>query len=289
MSIRIPEDEKPDHPYTPTTFTGRKFGTVVSFFCSGCGYGAIAQMLCRIYEDNKLDMNKYPIVNGVGCYTMIPLILPGKTFMCLHGRGPAVATGIKMAHPEMKPISIQGDGDALSIGTNHFIHAARRNVDMVLLLLHNKVYGMTGGQLAPTMPEEWKASTAPYGFKEYTIDAVKLALTAGATYVARWTTAHPRQFMKSMTKALIEHKGFALVEIVSQCPTYFGRRNDMGDPVELFNWIKDNSININKAKTMSEKELLDKIIIGEFHEERKPTLSERYMEIIDSLDKEKKK
>ncbi|NVM01119.1 MAG: 2-oxoacid:ferredoxin oxidoreductase subunit beta [Candidatus Helarchaeota archaeon] len=285
MSLRIPPKENPEHPYADTTYVGRKFKALISFFCAGCGYGSIAQILNRIYADNNLDENKFPIVNGVGCYTMIPLILPGKTFMCLHGRGPAVATGIKLANPEMKPISIQGDGDALSIGTNHFIHAARRNVDMVLLLLHNKIYGMTGGQVAPTTPENWKASTAPYGFLESTIDAAKLAITAGATFVARWTTAHPRQFMKSLTKALIEHKGFSLIEIVSQCPTYFGRRNDMGDPVELYNWIKDNSIHLNKAKSMSDEELKDKIVIGEFHEERRPTLTEKYMKLIDTLDK----
>ncbi|MHA1298190.1 MAG: thiamine pyrophosphate-dependent enzyme [Candidatus Helarchaeota archaeon] len=288
MSFQIPSKENPDHPYEDMTYTGRKFNVMVSFFCSGCGYGSIAQMLNRIYKDNNLDQNKYPIINGVGCYTMIPLILPGKTFMVLHGRGPAVCTGIKLAHPEMKPISIQGDGDALSIGTNHFIHAARRNVDMVLLLLHNKIYGMTGGQTAPTTPTNWKASTAPYGVLEKEIDAVELALTAGATFVARWTTAHPRQFMKSMTKALLEHKGFSLIEIVSQCPTYFGRRNDMADPVELFNWIKENSVTIKKAESMSKKELKNKTIIGEFRQERRPTLSESYMKLIDSLDRGKK-
>lgn len=285
MSIRIPKKERPEHPYEYMTYSCKKFQSVVSYFCSGCGYGSIAQMLNRIYADNELDVNKYPICNGVGCYSMIPLILPGKTFMVLHGRGPAVATGITLAHPEMKPISIQGDGDLLAIGTNHFIHAARRNVNMVILMLHNKTYGMTGGQVAPTTPESSITSTTPYGVLEYPMDAVKLALTAGATFVARWTTAHPRQFMKSMTKALIQHKGFALVEMVSQCPTYYGRQIGMGDPVKLFNWIKEHSVTIEKSKSMSVDELTDKMIIGEFHEERKPTLDEKYMEVLDKIEK----
>ncbi|MHA1249373.1 MAG: thiamine pyrophosphate-dependent enzyme [Candidatus Helarchaeota archaeon] len=271
--------EKPDHPYGKNTFTGKLAGHTFNLFCRGCGYGTIAHLFTRVWEDNGLDLN-YPNIVGVGCYSMIPLVLPGQKNMALHGRGIAVATGMKLANPDLKPIVWEGDGDALAIGTNHFVHACRRNIDMVLFLLNNKTYGMTGGQMAPTTPEKYKATTAPYGMLEKPFDAVELAIAAGATYVARWTTAHPRQLMKSMKTAILEHKGFAVIDIVSQCVTYFGRKNKMAEPVQVFRWIKDHSITIKKAEGLSEEELKDKIIVGEFKNVKEPELSEKYIELI---------
>ena len=274
--------EKPDHPYGYNTFTGALAGHSFNLFCKGCGYGTIAHMFTRVWEDEGLNLN-YPNVVGVGCYSMIPLVLPGHKFMALHGRGISVATGMKLANPDLKPIVWEGDGDALAIGTNHFVHACRRNVDMTVFLLDNKTYGMTGGQLAPTTPLGKIATTAPYGMLEEPFDAVKLALASGATYVARWTTAHPRQLMKAMKTAILDHKGFSVIDIVSQCVTYFGRKNKMGEPVQIFNWIKNNSITIKKAENMTEEELKDKIIVGEFKNEKKPELSEKHIELIRKL------
>ncbi|MHA1752579.1 MAG: thiamine pyrophosphate-dependent enzyme [Candidatus Helarchaeota archaeon] len=274
--------EKPDHPYGKNTFTGLLSGHTFNLFCRGCGYGTIAHLFTRVWEDNGLDLN-YPNIVGVGCYSMIPLVLPGHKNMALHGRGIAVATGLKLANPDLKPIVWEGDGDALAIGTNHFVHACRRNVDMVVFLLNNKTYGMTGGQLAPTTPEHYKATTAPYGMLERPFDPVKLAIAAGATYVARWTTAHPRQLMKAMKTAILDHKGFALIDIVSQCVTYFGRKNKMAEPIEIFRWIKNNSITIKKAEGMSEEELKDKIVVGEFLNIKKPELSEKHIELIKKI------
>ncbi|MHA1312010.1 MAG: thiamine pyrophosphate-dependent enzyme [Candidatus Helarchaeota archaeon] len=274
--------EKPDHPYGKNTFTGLLSGHTFNLFCRGCGYGTIAHLFTRVWEDNGLDLN-YPNIVGVGCYSMIPLVLPGHKNMALHGRGIAVATGLKLANPDLKPIVWEGDGDALAIGTNHFVHACRRNVDMVVFLLNNKTYGMTGGQLAPTTPEHYKATTAPYGMLERPFDPVKLAISAGATYVARWTTAHPRQLMKAMKTAILDHKGFALIDIVSQCVTYFGRKNKMAEPIEIFRWIKNNSITIKKAEGMSEEELKDKIVVGEFLNIKKPELSEKHIELIKKI------
>ncbi|MFX0135306.1 MAG: thiamine pyrophosphate-dependent enzyme [Candidatus Hodarchaeota archaeon] len=273
--------EKPDHPMVKYTFLGKKFGLVRSLFCTGCGYGAIAQLINRVFAEESLDINKYPFCVGVGCYSMIPILMPGKNLMNLHGRGCAVATGIKMANPELKPIVIAGDGDLLSIGTNHFIHAARRNIDMVVLLLHNSIFGMTGGQVAPTTPTGMVSTTSRHGYLQPSIDPVDLAKVSGATYIARWTTAHPVQFMKSMKKA-IHHKGFSLIDMVSQCVTYFGRYNKMKESVEIFKWIKENSISIKKAQEMSEENLKDKFIVGEFLEIEKPTLTGEYIKLIKS-------
>jgi 2-oxoglutarate ferredoxin oxidoreductase subunit beta len=211
---------------------------------------------------------------------MIPIIMPGKILMNLHGRGLAVATGVQMANPELKPIIIAGDGDLLSIGTSHFIHAIRRNLNCVCILLHNLTYGMTGGQIAPTAQLGQIASTATQGVVDEPIDAVELAKTIGASYIARCTTAQPIQFMRYFRKAL-QHKGFALIDIVSQCVTYFGRHNKLNSPVEVFNWIKAHSVTIKQAATMSKEELMDKFITGEFVDTEKPTLMEKYFRVIE--------
>ena len=275
------EDGIPEHPLVANKilYLAKMFGGIKSFFCGGCGYGSIAQMIGNIFMEDKLDVHKYPIINGVGCYTMIPIIMPGKMLMNLHGRGLAVATGVKMANPELKPIIIAGDGDLLSIGTNHFIHAARRNLDCVVLLLHNLVFGMTGGQIAPTSHRGQIASTARHGYMQPMIDGIELAKVAGGTYLARCTTAQPLKFMKYFRKAL-KHKGFAMLDVVSQCVTYFGRHNKMAKPVEVFNWIKKQTVTIKEASDMTKEELSDKFVVGEFAEIKKPTLMTDYEDLI---------
>jgi 2-oxoglutarate ferredoxin oxidoreductase subunit beta len=279
MSLPPYVPEKPRHPYETQSYTGRKFGQAFHMFCRGCGYGAIGQLFCRVFGDEGLDEKKYPFIVGVGCYSIMPLILPGRTWMTLHGRTLPVATGIKLANPDVTPICIAGDGDNLSIGTNHFVHACRRNIGIVLVMMRNFAYGMTGGQAAPTTPTGMYGTTAPYGFLETEFDSVELAISAGATLVARWTTSHPRQFMKTIKKA-IKWKGFSFIEIMSQCPTYFGRKNDMAEPIDVFNWIKGNSIPINKAKGLSKEDLKGKYLIGEFKEKAREELSKKYVELI---------
>ncbi|NHI94633.1 MAG: 2-oxoacid:ferredoxin oxidoreductase subunit beta [Candidatus Lokiarchaeota archaeon] len=285
MASLMTSDEREDFPEGEAglnTMIGKMVGFPKHIFCQGCGYGSIAANLVRIYVENKLEQEKYPFFVGVGCYSAIPTVLPGHSLMVLHGRGPAVATGAKLMRPDCKPVCIQGDGDALSIGTNHFIHAARRNVDMLVILLHNKIYGMTGGQTAPTTPIDSKTSTSPYGVVTNTIDAVELAKVCGATYVARWTWAQPRKYMKSILENLKEHKGFGLVEIVSSCVTYFGRRNDMAESVDLFNWIRSNTISIKDAEGMSKEELKDKIVTGVFTwDKNAPDYNAQYDKVLE--------
>jgi len=287
MSLPPYTVDNPKHPYELSSFTGKKFGFAFHLFCRGCGYGAIGQHFNRVFQEENLDETKYPFIVGVGCYSIMPLILPGRIWMTLHGRTLAVATGIKLANPDVRPICIAGDGDNLAIGTNHFVHACRRNIGIAQVMLHNNTYGMTGGQTAPTTMEGMRGTTAPYGFLETAFDPVELAITAGATFVARWTTAHPRQFIKSLKKA-VKWKGFAFIDMVSQCPTYFGRKNDMAEPVDLFNWIKGNSITIDKAKGLSEEDLRGKFVVGEFKESARPELSEKYIELIERVRRTKK-
>jgi 2-oxoglutarate ferredoxin oxidoreductase subunit beta len=288
-------NEKPEHPYLLSSYAGSIFGNFATRFCAGCGYGIIGQIYTRVFEDQKLDPHLYPAIIGIGCYSQIMLIVHAKAqkILSLHGRTPALATGIKMANPEMKPIIFSGDGDCLGIGGNHFIHLCRRNLDAIIFIFNNSIYAMTGGQGAPTTLFGAKSSTTPYKMFENRSDGIKLALAAGATYVARTTVAHPRTMMKYFKKAL-KHKGTSVIEIVTPCVTYFGRKNvdslgaenreiegeKMDTGGKMIDWIKRNSVRINQAKFMTEEELFNKYVIGEFrYEPNKPEYCSEYQKI----------
>ncbi|TFG06585.1 MAG: 2-oxoacid:ferredoxin oxidoreductase subunit beta [Promethearchaeota archaeon] len=287
--------EKPEHPYILSSYAGSILNTYSSRFCAGCGYGIIGQLYTRVFEDLKLDPNFHPLIIGIGCYSQILLLVhaDARKMLTLHGRAPAVATGMKMGNPKMKPIVFSGDGDCLGIGGNHFIHLCRRNLDCILFIFNNSIYGMTGGQGAPTTLFGAKSTTTPYKMFENRSDGVKLALAAGATYVARTTVAHPRTFMKYFRKAL-KHKGTSVIEIITPCVTYFGRKNldtlgeeflgkegaKMDTGGKMINWIKKNSVRLNQAKFMTEEELFNKYVIGEFrYEPDKPEYSDEYAKV----------
>ncbi|MFW5728216.1 MAG: thiamine pyrophosphate-dependent enzyme, partial [Spirochaetota bacterium] len=148
--------------------------------------------------------------------------------------------GVKMSRPDLTLLVPMGDGDALAIGGNHFIHAARRNIDMTAIILNNRIYGMTGGQFSPLSGCEVKATTAPFASIDPAFDVVNVAAAAGATFVARTTTYHVRELEKLLTKA-IRHKGFSVVEVLSQCPTYFGRHNAEGSAVDMLQRFKEHT------------------------------------------------
>ncbi|MFX1572423.1 MAG: thiamine pyrophosphate-dependent enzyme [Promethearchaeota archaeon] len=287
--------EKPDHPYVQFSFGGFLSGNYNSLFCAGCGYGIIGHLFTRVFEDEKIDPKLYPLIIGIGCYTQLVTLVhhASQKIFALHGRAPALATGIKMANFKLKPIIFSGDGDCLGIGGNHFIHMCRRNLDCVILIFNNSIYGMTGGQGAPTTLYGAESTTTPYKMFENRSDAVKLALAAGASYIARITVAHPRTLMKYFRKAL-KHKGTSVIEVVTPCVTYFGRRNlntlgaenrelegeKMDNTLKMLDWIRRNSVRINQAKFMTEEELFNKYIIGEFrYDKDKPEYSEEYKKI----------
>jgi 2-oxoglutarate/2-oxoacid ferredoxin oxidoreductase subunit beta len=288
------KQEKPEHPYLEASYAGNLLGNYSSRFCAGCGYGIVAQIYTRVFEDEGLDPKKFPLVVGIGCYSQIMLLVhySAQKILTLHGRTPAIATGIKMANPEMKPIIFSGDGDALGIGGNHFIHLCRRNLDCIMFIFNNSIYAMTGGQGAPTTLWGARSTTTPYRMFENRSDGVKLALAAGASHVARTTVAHPRTFMKYFKKAL-NHKGTSVIEVVTPCVTYFGRKNlntlgeefmvapEKGEKMDtagkMLDWIKKNTVRRNQAKFMTEEELFNKYVIGEFrYEPDKPEYSEQY-------------
>jgi 2-oxoglutarate ferredoxin oxidoreductase subunit beta len=254
-------------------------GELPHMFCQGCGCGQIMNALLFAIDQLRLDTRKMVAIGGVGCSSRIPAYLDMYAIHGIHGRTLAYATGIKLAKPEVKVVVLTGDGDCGSIGGNHLIHAARRNLDVTVIMVNNGVYAMTGGQVAPTTARGLYTTTSPRGNVERPFDICKLVETAGATYVARWTTAHPGALIQAIKQAL-SHRGFAFIEVVSQCPTIHGRHSlGIADPVENIEYLRKKSITRDQAAKASAEELNGKIVVGKFVEKRLPTLEDCYREL----------
>jgi 2-oxoglutarate ferredoxin oxidoreductase subunit beta len=247
--------------------------------CPGCGIGTVSQAILRAIDELQLDIDDFIFVSGIGCSAWIPSpFFNADTLHTTHGRPIAFATGVKLGLPGKHVMVVSGDGDLSAIGGNHLIHAARRNIDLTVVLVNNGIYGMTGGQTAPTTPRGIKTVTSPYGVMEHHFDISPMVVAAGAAYVARWTTIHPRQMTRSIKKG-IQKKGFALIEAVSQCPVQFGRASKLGGAVDMLKHFKKNSIRIDKAREMDEAALQDKIIVGEFVDREKAELSQQWLQL----------
>jgi len=208
-------------------------------FCPGCGAGIITNSFLKAVKNlGHEDLSGFAFVSGIGCSAWIPSPhFKADTLHTTHGRAIAFATGLKVSRPDLNVVVISGDGDLAAIGGNHLIHAARRNIDMTVICTNNYIYGMTGGQMGPTTFTGDHTSTSPYGNPERPFDLSRLVAAAGANYVARWTTAHPNQATRSIQTAL-ERKGFSFIEMISQCPTAYGRRTHSGGATEMLEWFK---------------------------------------------------
>ncbi|HDI73866.1 MAG TPA: 2-oxoacid:ferredoxin oxidoreductase subunit beta [Candidatus Korarchaeota archaeon] len=250
-------------------------------FCPGCGLGLLEKMILMAFEElGQEEWDRTVFVSGIGCSGWVPLYFRRDVAHTLHGRALAFATALKVSRPELNVVVVMGDGDSMGIGGNHLIHAARRNIGITAIIATNMLYSLTGGQMAPTTPEGARTQTTPYGNIEPNFDLMELLKGAGATYLARWTTYHFVQAKNSIKKA-IKHKGFAAVEIVSQCPTYAGRYIlNRPDPRDMLQWFKENSIPLGVAKTKTPEELKGKIIVGEFlHRTDRKEYTERLKEL----------
>ncbi len=264
-------------------------GMLPTIFCNGCGHGSSLDYTFRAIEELGLDMDKVVFSSGIGCSSRIPGYINADGLHTTHGRSLAFATGVKAANPELDVIIFTGDGDATGIGGNHFIHAARRNIDITVILLNNFIYGMTGGQVAPTSPKGTIATTSPHGNLEGAFDISNLAQALGAAYVARWPVSYPYQPIKSIKEG-IETKGFSLIELMSPCPTAYGRRNRLGNIEKLWQWYDDNTLlaeeydKIMNYGTEEEKAALEgKIKIGVFQHIKKVGFFEAYEEQVKNL------
>ena len=261
---------KPENPVNPHLRLDR----MPSIWCPGCGIGTSVNCFTRAITQSKIDVQKLSIVSGIGCTGRVSGYLNFDSFHTTHGRPIPFATGLKLANPDLHVVVYSGEGDLIAIGGNHFIHAARRNVDILVVCVNNFVYGMTGGQVSPTSPEPASFTTAPYGQFEEPFNLPYLADSCGAVYVARWTTFHVRQLAKSMREAFGK-KGFRFIEIIAPCPTLYQRRNKLGDGLDAMKYYKEKSVVKNDAETKSLTiDFQSEITVGTFVNRERPTFLE---------------
>ncbi len=253
-------------------------------WCPTCGIGTSVNCLISALSASKLNLDKVSVVSGIGCTGRGAGYIKLDSFHVTHGRAIPFATGLKLANPKLKVIVFSGDGDIIAIGGNHFIHAARRNMDIVVICVNNFNYAMTGGQVGPTTPLTATATTMPYGNYERPFNLPYLAESSGAVYVARWTALHVRRLTRAIGEALSK-KGFSFIEVISPCSTIYARRNRLGDGLNLMKFYHDNSVIRHGASTRElDIEFQKKIIVGKFVDIERPTfieaMNEHYCRVL---------
>jgi 2-oxoglutarate ferredoxin oxidoreductase subunit beta len=247
-------------------------------WCPGCGIGIMLGALIRAIDRIGFEKDEVVLVSGIGCSGRLPVYVDFNTLHTTHGRALTFATGVKLAKPSLKVIVIMGDGDAVAIGGNHFIHAARRNIDVTSIILNNSIYGMTGGQSSPTTPYGMKSSTTVYSNIEQDFKISELAITAGAVFVGRGTVYQARLLDNLIEKAILK-PGFSVVEVVAHCHTQYGKQNRLGTAVDMMEWQRDHAVTVEKATTLKPEQLQDKIIIGVLVDKELPVYQNEYEKI----------
>ncbi len=242
-------------------------------WCPGCGLGILLQSYLNALEKSGIPSENNVLVSGIGCTARLPGYANLDSYHTTHGRAIPFATGMKLANPNLNVTVISGDGDLFNIGGNHFIHAARRNMDLLVICSNNFNYGMTGGQHGSTTPPTSKSASTPYGNIEPSFNLPYLASALGASYVARWTVMHPRQLTRSI-KTAMDVKGFAFIEVLSPCPPNFGKFNGFGDGFEEMEFYRTKSVVQNDAKL--EDISIDpfhgkQVVLGEFVKRKRPS------------------
>ena len=253
-------------------------------WCPGCGNGIVMGSMIRAVDALGMAKDKTSIVSGIGCSGRVSTYMDFNTLHTTHGRALAFATGLKFARPELTVIVAMGDGDALAIGGNHFIHAARRNIDLTAIIFNNSIYGMTGGQISPTTPLGSIASTARMGNIENPFDVPKLAEAAGAAFVARGSAYHVDELDELMALA-IRKKGFSVLEVITPCPTIYGRNNRLGSVVNMLKQQRDSLVSMHDVQGMSPEELKGKTVLGVLADFDKPEYCEEYAKLMERAQK----
>jgi 2-oxoglutarate ferredoxin oxidoreductase subunit beta len=247
-------------------------------WCPGCGIGIMLGALIRAIDRVGFEKDEIVLISGIGCSGRLPVYVDFNTLHTTHGRALTFATGVKLAKPSLKVIVIMGDGDAVAIGGNHFIHAARRNIDVTSIILNNSIYGMTGGQYSPTTPYGMKSSTTVYSNIEQDFKISELAVTAGAVFVGRGTVYQAKLLDGLIEKAILK-PGFSVVEVIAHCHTQYGRQNRLGTAVEMMEWQRDHAVTVEKAAMMKPEELQDRIVIGVLVDKKLPVYQDEYEKI----------
>jgi len=261
-----------DHPLDGLLRTER----IPHIWCSGCGIGTAFSSCLVAMQGSGIDLEKTVMVSGIGCSGRGAGYIRLDSYHTTHGRAIPFATGMKLANPELNVVVFSGDGDLFAIGGNHFIHAARRNVDLTVICVNNLNYGMTGGQAAATTPSMARTTTTPRGNPEPPFNLPLLAYASGATYVARWTILHTRDLTKAIEEALVR-RGFSFIEVLAPCPTGYGRRNKERMPLDTLKLYQERSIIKNDANPA--EVILDfsrGITLGKFVDREIPTCIDMY-------------
>ncbi len=249
-------------------------------WCPGCGHGIVLKALLRAIDKTGLTNDDICMVSGIGCSSRTPGYVDFNTFHTLHGRAPSYATGVKLANPDLNVIVVTGDGDALAIGGNHFIHTCRRNIDMTILVYSNAIYGMTGGQFSPTTPEGSITHTSGYGAIEPPFDCCEMAKASGATFVARATSYHVQELERTL-HAAIKHKGTSVVEIIDECPIYYGRMNKYKSASHMMEEIeKLGTVSVKQAENLPPEKLEGRKLRGILYQVERPEYCEQYDMLI---------
>jgi len=257
-------------------------------WCAGCGIGLATSCFIRGIERAGLDLDKIALVSGIGCTGRVAGYVKLDSFHTTHGRALPFATGLKLGNPELNVVVFSGDGDLAAIGGNHLIHSARRNIDMTVICINNFNYGMTGGQMGPTTPLEARSTTSPYGNFEQPFNLPYLVAASGATYVARWTVLHLRQLERSIAEALAK-PGFSFIEVLSPCPTVYGRMNKRPRGLDEMHYYQEKSVIRNGADPKdTDIDLNGPIVVGKFVDIKRPTLWDYRRQVLDRALQKKK-
>lgn len=249
-------------------------------WCPGCGNGIVMKSIAKAIAQLDLDQNKTVIVSGIGCSSRASGYMDFDTLHTAHGRAIPFATGIKLANPDLTVIVITGDGDCMAIGGNHFIHGARRNIDLTVVLFNNNIYGMTGGQASPLTPTTKKATTAPYGTVDRPFDPCQLGQAAGATFVARGTAFHAAQLPDLIVKG-VQNKGFSLIEAITPCPISYGRQNKMGDAPAMLKWLGEHGVMKAAYEKLPAEQRAEKFPLGVLYQSQFGEYTTEYAHVIE--------
>jgi len=261
--------------------TGMKYlkdGVLPLMWCPGCGIGVMMGAMLRAFEELEFTTSNTVMVTGIGCTGKVDDYMVTNSLHTTHGRALAFATGIKVFNPKLNVVVVMGDGDGVTIGGNHFIHAARRNVDLTAIILNNFNYGMTGGQVSGTTPGGRLTSTTAFGNPERDFDICALAEVAGANYVARGTPYHGWE-LKENIKGAIQKKGFSVVEVFSPCPTHFGKNNEMRQTGDMLKWLRDGAVPVERYRRLKKAEKSGHFPIGCLVDRDAPDYGTRYEEM----------